>query len=793
MLQSTVDAAFANVPPGALLTHKWDQIAAAMPEGSPEGRLALRFKAAGCCGLAGRALPPSMVDDLATVPHHVAAPPEDRSRYTTGVFRFNPRDVTIPILNPVEAGALPQGCQGFWTAADEARSEKRFAKIRRERRKLERKAEREAAPANNPKKRKQKKIEAPLPSEAPGLSDWEREKALKLEAEKRADAQETKERSIAKNRRISHAIADRMKHGQRTDGGVLGGHRMPAMAEVLPDGAPFRSAFAASLGRIPAATDKKARGGDDKIYVNEGLSKCLTLDKPYVQLLTRMVSYIIQELDSCWESIGYLMAHIARLIPDGRFWPNLITCKIIDGVLIRPHLTWWLPPNAAVLNDLYDEDKGTGNKKAQAKFVYLLRRVQRGICDRLGEIGADPLYAHHGRTKNPLCLIYATFSIHDNWMSLADWRDAIRPVRDEQGRAVLDSGGTPMVEPLIDMNAKTEAMVERSALRGFKDAIGSQRAWIELGNVVIDFMKNAQRTRNPAFLAAWANRDTFGEWLATQIRDEAMRVTGGGTGFDRMLRLRCRLTRRVWKLDENGLALRKRRGRDCKAVVARDPFFAGRRLSDPVTAERTAKSVGGTETGRIRRETSLPRIAEAIAQANMLGLTNKAAVVKRLIATKVVSRSYAYQRYDAAVGHVPSIMERIEREEAARLLAYKEAENAAKRARNRMIYAVPMPVPAVVHDTAHDKKQDTSLTTMPVRTTDLISDQPTIQPVETIIDPVNTSNLPADNPSERSSGPGNDDPRPIIARSRHPLSQQLWAAVGALRASHLHPDRLTLH
>ncbi len=52
--------------------------------------------------------------------------------------------------------------------------------------------------------------------------------------------------------------------------------------------------------------------------------------------------------------------------------------------------------------------------------------------------------------------------------------------------------------------------------------------------------------------------------------------------------------------------------------------------------------------------------------------------------------------------------------------------------------------------------------------------------------------LPRD-PAVRRSCPLSDGPRPIIAQSRPLLSQQLWAAVEAVRGSHRYPDRPTLH
>jgi hypothetical protein len=654
--------------------------------------------------------PPGIVKEpwiaVGDQPKNVPADPSVRERLLTGVFLVQEDGSAARVTSPLETRSPNPVAAAFLDKYKAAVAAKRQALAKKALDKAEkRRREREHRYGLNPKrkrKRSKKSLEKARKREEhlASLSTWEREKFLKEEREKAEKRRARREQIMTEwqARKTLHKI--RIVGGQHIDGGVIADFRYPSMTERL-NGPPWRSGlnipslmlFAASTPTAPAPGQRRQNSlqvGDDKYVLDRARSTALGRDKAYIQGHWKHIHWIAQDLDYTFNSIGELMTLLRERLPP-EFLPHLIICRVIDGKLVRPHLVWLLPPGKAVWNDLQDE-------RCRRKPIGLLKRIQRGLCAKLADIGADPGMMHAGRVKNPLSLFWSVFSVHDAWQSLDAWKNAVVPRRDAGGNFVYNENGDKVLDPLLDLKIRADELERKAALAGAPTGSNGGTTYNNMTQAIAAFMQSQECQRSPAFETAWESGDTniFGEWMFPLVRPAVVELVGSGPEVDKLLMRRCKSTRRIWKRKGGKKRgpdkKRVDRGRDHDRIIQADPLHAGRLLALAPGEKKPGRVIAGAASREAVKADNVARLAAFIAKIRP---DSREAGIKAARQAKVVSDSTIYRRYDEAAAMAAPLIEEREREEA---IAQQIIENEAKAARWRAKEAVS-------HTVAFDKKQ----------------------------------------------------------------------------------------
>jgi len=130
--------------------------------------------------------------------------------------------------------------------------------------------------------------------------------------------------------------------------------------------------------------------GYDKALLEPAASKLLALDAPYVEGNKRVRGWFRVDCDGCfpsWEALAYCIKGMGVPLP------HLAVAEVLPcGMVLRPHLVWFLPASGPVRFD----------DAAPAKPRALWRGILKGLHAALIDIGADPGGCHNPmRIKNP--------------------------------------------------------------------------------------------------------------------------------------------------------------------------------------------------------------------------------------------------------------------------------------------------------------------------------------------------------------------------------------------------------
>jgi hypothetical protein len=274
-----------------------------------------------------------------------------------------------------------------------------------------------------------------------------------------------------------------------------------------------------SLKRFVQILPKKVECGRTKGPSWIADAKVLGCDEPYVYLDRRRMGAVVIDIDRIFD-VEDLKRQLAELLPPDasgkRPLPNIISGTRRDDRIHRPHLIWLLPPGAEVWED---------NPITRA----LLKRVHRGLIEKLIPIGADPAQtANFYKLKNPLSPHRSAIIIHDRFRRLGELAPLVR----------LDVG--------LDELERAAA-----ALRGVFNSGESQGLWNGVGRLIRAALKDGRR--DGEFIAALGDSAKIYRWLVKRVRDCVCEKFGADDKVHAVIETRCDF----WSRTIGG-----RRGRD---------------------------------------------------------------------------------------------------------------------------------------------------------------------------------------------------------------------------------------
>lgn len=454
----------------------------------------------------------------------------------------------------------------------------------------------------------------------------------------------------AEDRRARHC--DILTNGTDMMAGVYAGVPFPSIAEsygTADDGSAIqRSDLALSLKRLAAVLPRKLQVGRQKDVVHTAESKLVGLaEAAYLQGSTSHIWFHAQDLESNWSSIEELVERLSERLPP-QLMPNDIVGPVVDGVLMHPHLIWHL--DNPVWNEVFDPTTGEGDISCRPGPVALLHAVQRGITARLQDLVADASYQHAGKVKSPFDTHVSTFEIHNRFVSLQEWKTALRGQLNADGTETLPYGPdgellSESLEPVISMWMPKARLDARALMMGTAAGASGSARWRLMTDVLKNYHRQLEASRDPEFLyniEHWTN-EQYGVWLHRRIRPLIVDAVGEDDELDVDLEKRCMKSRQIWLgvRAKRGSYFRDiNRGRDAAEINA-----AGLERGAPgyVTACRQI-AARSTTRNRGQVESNTLHLARAIA-----GLPEDAAPPRFVDAVaSIMSPATVYRHLDAA-------------------------------------------------------------------------------------------------------------------------------------------------
>lgn len=225
---------------------------------------------------------------------------------------------------------------------------------------------------------------------------------------------------IRKNKAKTRREAEkaRLTYGFRWNGAeLLGGkYRItPFVYQGLRSKEHFWMAHFLSL--TPSLRSGNYRSGNSKDLVggDECDSKLLGLDDGWIDINKELIGLLKQDIDATFSSWDHLRQEILdRNLP----LPHIAVAHVDDaGRVHNPHLAWFLPKNQGIRTDV----------QAFLPPQKLYKAVQRGICNEMLSMGADPGgLINFGRMKNPLSPLWKVCVMsEEDPLSLRQWTDIV--------------------------------------------------------------------------------------------------------------------------------------------------------------------------------------------------------------------------------------------------------------------------------------------------------------------------------------------------------------------------------
>ncbi|WP_340672316.1 hypothetical protein [Bradyrhizobium ottawaense] len=405
----------------------------------------------------------------------------------------------------------------------------------------------------------------------------------------------------------------------------------------------FRSGICISLALFNSALPKDLIFGEDKGKVESSiggvLSRMQIRDRAYIELARARRCHFVVDLDGWWRSVKALWKAIRKFLPP-EFMPNLIVYRAreSDGQgMENPHLIWLLPPGSRVI-----PRKGAKNIDKQKT---LHQMIQRGIVNKLIELGADPGHHNSDKVKNALAPGWSIACNDDSFCTMSEWKGFLPTITPDE-RAMMRRARQIKIQRENDVEAELS-----NAL--WHDGIAARRLVI----------KAAQRRRDPAFLAALRSNGAFVDWLYNPVDGEVTKRMIELHGDGRVVR-QVLAAQRGFVVDLGQVP--SETGQFCDH--GRDTYRNQRRDADSGLTRETAeerealRDAHRSEAGKVSRANerliNCGLIAEEIQRRLALGLTieeiddAKAEIVKALVKSGNVSRATAYRRFDEVVAVV---------------------------------------------------------------------------------------------------------------------------------------------
>jgi hypothetical protein len=347
-----------------------------------------------------------------------------------------------------------------------------------------------------------------------------------------------------------------------------------------------------SLKRFVQILPKKVECGRTKGVSWFADAKVLGCDESYVYQDRRRVGAVVLDIDRIFD-VEDLKLKLAELLPPEAL-PNIISGTRRGDRIHKPHLLWLLPPGAEVWED---------NPITRG----LLKRVHRGLIEKLIPIGADPAQtANFYKLKNPLSPHRSAVVIHDRFRRLGELAPFVR----------LDVG--------LDELERAAA-----ALRGVFNSGESQGLWNGVGRLIRAALKDGRR--DAAFIAALGDPAKIYKWLVRRVRNCVCEKFGADDKVHAIIESRCDF----WSRTIGG-----RRGRD------NDSLAHLRETGQYSAAAAHSHAARATNTGR--RSDTVALILPAMRRIKAAGGDpfHRHAVVRECAGTP--SRSAVYDNWAAA-------------------------------------------------------------------------------------------------------------------------------------------------